>query len=388
MSKKSYLKLTTKAKKKKSKKEIQNQKKLEEYRFLQSKVIDIIYERPNANEIKETTLLMLDKAQHSVIHELFKISPHSKKMDKEFLNNWIEALYKDSNYVSTTRLSLKNILELNYKGLFSNEKLLDSIETVRQKSSITVKAVTTEYNLNNCQRPYKESTVRSKMKSLGFRFKKAERMNPMLRTMNNFEQKKKFIRHFSDLLDKEYQFIFVDECSIGGKMTHSHENTIYSQTKFLKTSSLILATSKSEVIYFKIVNETTDSNKFLSFMHELSSAVDLHPELGKLKKEAKLIYLMDNAKIHRSQYFLKNFDNQGVKILFNVPYEPRFNSVELCFNKIKQNLKHIQIDNLSLRTELVKNNITEFNKNCLEGYYRNTLKEILKEILFLKKYYS
>lgn len=53
-----------------------------------------------------------------------------------------------------------------------------------------------------------------------------------------------------------------------------------------------------------------------------------------MKKE-NLFFFMDNARFHKGDEMIKYYKSNGIKIIFNVPYESNFDSVELSFRYIK-----------------------------------------------------
>ena len=87
---------------------------------------------------------------------------------------------------------------------------------------------------------------------------------------------------------------------------------------------------------------------------------------------------MDNHTSHVSKYTLKLVNKQKIKLLFSVPYESSFNSVELSFRYIKNIIyKHIfkNINELRIKVEEILNG-NEFRKTIkknfvetLERYY-------------------
>ena len=50
----------------------------------------------------------------------------------------------------------------------------------------------------------------------------------------------------------------------------------------------------------------------------------------------KLCVFLDNPSAHTSQKTLAEMKRLGIRHVFNVPYLPQFNSIELSFAKVKQ----------------------------------------------------
>ena len=69
--------------------------------------------------------------------------------------------------------------------------------------------------------------------------------------------------------------------------------------------------------------------------------------------------LMDNARIHHSRIVLDYIDTTNHQIIYNVPYCPEYNPIELVFSKFKSIIRKKIINN---NTNLIKNIKIAFNK--------------------------
>ena len=55
---------------------------------------------------------------------------------------------------------------------------------------------------------------------------------------------------------------------------------------------------------------------------------------------------MDNLSTHTSKKTLAEMQRLGIRHVFNVPYSPQFNPIELSFAKIKQKFKTLRLQKL------------------------------------------
>ena len=53
----------------------------------------------------------------------------------------------------------------------------------------------------------------------------------------------------------------------------------------------------------------------------------------------KIVIFYDNLRVHKTQKVLTKLEQQGIKALFIVPYQPDLNPAECCLSKIKNYYK-------------------------------------------------
>ena len=56
--------------------------------------------------------------------------------------------------------------------------------------------------------------------------------------------------------------------------------------------------------------------------------------------------ILDNARIHHYNKVKQFAIENNITLLFNAPYSPIFNPIELIFNTIKKNFKELNHDNI------------------------------------------
>ena len=94
--------------------------------------------------------------------------------------------------------------------------------------------------------------------------------------------------------------------------------------------ALLMAVSDhSGVELAKVYKKSVNIEKFLKYVEELRAKTE-----GR-----KIALFMDNLSVHRSKKVLKELDHCGFRYIFNLPYAPTLNPIELCFSKVKQSFK-------------------------------------------------
>jgi len=95
-----------------------------------------------------------------------------------------------------------------------------------------------------------------------------------------------------------------------------------------KNYSVISALDSNGMLGIKIVRGGVKGPEFIAFMFDLCKG-----EEERLSKK-KVVFLMDNASIHRSKLFMGKVVKY-YNVIYNAPYTPQFNPIELSFSKIK-----------------------------------------------------
>lgn len=139
-----------------------------------------------------------------------------------------------------------------------------------------------------------------------------------------------------------------------------------------KTQALIMAVSEDRgVDHFRIVPRSMDTQKFILFLQELSE-----------KNEGqRLAVFMDNLRVHRSRLALAEYQNLGIRPIFNVPYSPQFNGIEAVFSMVKAAYKKQLLTNIlegrtQQRPTLIKQAILNLDRERIARCVRHGLSEI------------
>ena len=120
--------------------------------------------------------------------------------------------------------------------------------------------------------------------------------------------------------------------------------------------------SKDKILNYKIYNKIINGEDFLDF---IKSNVDI------LKNKT---LLLDNARIHHYNKLKDYVKKNNITLLFNAPYSPIFNPIELIFNILKKFFKELNHLNIE---EDINNSIKNINVN-ITNLYDHSWKNIEK----------
>ena len=129
--------------------------------------------------------------------------------------------------------------------------------------------------------------------------------------------------------------------------------------------SLIAAVSSEKIWTFEITKGSVNSKKFEEYMSKLVE--DL-----RLKGLKKVLLIMDNASIHKSEYLSNAVRESGHTHMFLPPYSPFLNPIENLFNQWKSIVRSKLPQNEHELHEAMKTAPDEINSIQLKSYFRHS----------------
>jgi transposase len=136
-----------------------------------------------------------------------------------------------------------------------------------------------------------------------------------------------------------------------------------------KRLTMICAVTNKQIIHYKIISGSAKANDFLDFIKSISNT------------KGKYI-LLDNAKIHHSKIVYEFIKLNNIKLIFNAPYCPEFNPIELVFSKLKKLVKDY-INNTIINSLII--NITSSLKKITTTDLINFFNYSISKLKILKK---
>ena len=88
--------------------------------------------------------------------------------------------------------------------------------------------------------------------------------------------------------------------------------------------------------YIELHDRGINGPLFISFLFELE----------KLNKGRKVTLFMDNLTAHKTPEARAAMDLLKFEYIYNVPYSPQFNSIEMPFAPVKKNFKELKLQGL------------------------------------------
>ena len=137
---------------------------------------------------------------------------------------------------------------------------------------------------------------------------------------------------------------------------------------------MILAVSEDKVFYYKILKENTTSSVFKNYMDELIK------NMSETEK-ANHVFILDNCSSHLTYELFKLYNENNLKVLFNVPYSSSFNMVENVFRLIKNKTYKKLYKDIAYLIEDIKSILEDQNTIfSLKKLYAETIRVYLNYI--------
>lgn len=129
---------------------------------------------------------------------------------------------------------------------------------------------------------------------------------------------------------------------------------------------MISIISINKILTYNIYNKTVNGEDYYNF---LKSNVEI------LKNKT---LLLDNARIHHYKKVKKFANENNITLLYNAPYSPLFNPIELIFGEIKKYFRNLEHININIDND-IHNSINNVNNNIIK-IYMNIVGKKLKNI--------
>lgn len=179
----------------------------------------------------------------------------------------------------------------------------------------------------------------------------------------------KLLNKKNALMDKfkkiaDDKIISVDEVSFDTNITHRYGWSIKNTPIIKKIGAtyerltMICAVTNKKVISYKILKGSANAASFLDFLKNIHA--------GHFRD--RYVFL-DNAGIHRSKIVSEYVRRKNINLLFNVPYSPEFNPIEIVFSKLKKLVRDRTNNNLQSLTNNISNSIKHISQTNLKHFF-------------------
>lgn len=216
-------------------------------------------------------------------------------------------------------------------------KLLDQPEPARFHTiKGAIQQMKEQFPDFNC----KAYAVQKALKRIGFSYKNIERPVNIANNQEIQLLRKAFVAKMIELFDSDARFVFVDETYFKladgpTKGWAKKGQKIYvRKSRDLTVYGLVAAISHDGLIGFQVFKGGFDCRCYSIFMNKL-----VHKMKGKGHNLDKTYFIIDNAKIHHAALSQTLFNN-NYHVIFNGPYSPFLNPIELVFMQWKRRVYH------------------------------------------------
>jgi transposase len=86
----------------------------------------------------------------------------------------------------------------------------------------------------------------------------------------------------------------------------------------------------------------------------------------------------DNCSVHHSKLVKKFAEEQDIVVIFNIPYSPQYNPIEVVWSLVKQKYKKAKLESLMTHSKI---NHQQVVKRCLESVEAETISTICSKSL-------
>ena len=137
-----------------------------------------------------------------------------------------------------------------------------------------------------------------------------------------------------------YRFIYIDETMFTRQTCQEtewarpKENMAIDLAKLDEPTLAVLSGVSKEKgqEYYQIFDFSVNVEKFIEYI----------TTLRKVNGTDKICLFMDNLSAHKSEKSKQAMRELGFRWIYNLPYEPRFNPIELVFSQVKRNFKALR----------------------------------------------
>ena len=99
------------------------------------------------------------------------------------------------------------------------------------------------------------------------------------------------------------------------------------------TLALLCGISKEKgVEHFEIYQKSVNADRFVEYIQALRAA----------NPDDRICLFMDNLSAHTCDKSKKAMREANFRYIFNIPYEPKWNSIEYIFSIVKRNFKNLR----------------------------------------------
>ena len=259
------------------------------------------------------------------------------------------------------------------KLCIENNTLRDAKKAIARENIQTIEAGTPtlpEVSLTTMHRYVKNDELMSEVDVGPLSFTRVSIRGPAANSDENKELRVLRRRELDALIKAGYMPIFVDEShwSVGNVRNHGwgRRGEKHFRTRNLASFSLscICAISMAGDRHCKLFNSTINGEMFTAYMRELIALCRADDE--------NVVFVMDNASIHKTE-INELADTNGCKVLFNAPYSPECNPIEMVFGIWKTQVG--KLNNVDIRDMLT--NIAR----CFEDITPTTVRSCVQHFL-------
>ena len=275
-------------------------------------------------------------------------------------NNWIK-LYK-ANILLTKKKYIKPTSK------FQNQKIRTIILKYINEHPNFLYPDLIKIILNETTIKIGKSSLYNIISNLNFS-KKVAKFKKIYGTQEKLDIKKKTLQEQIKYIPNN-KIISIDEISFDTNIIHDYGWSLKNIPIIKKIGAtykrvtMICAITNSKILHYKIINNSAKSKIFLDFLKNIPDIKEKH-------------LFLDNACIHHSKIVTEYVKKNKINLLFNVPYSPEYNPIEIVFSKLKKLVRDcINNNKLCTLTSNIIISLKHISKNNLHNFFNYSFSKL------------
>ena len=130
--------------------------------------------------------------------------------------------------------------------------------------------------------------------------------------------------------------------------------------------SVIACVTKDRMVYHEANTHSTNAQIFSSFLMNLFALIP----------ERNAVFVLDNARIHKTREVIALFRTQGRRVVFLPPYSPQLNMIETVFSKWKHIVRRMACQNTAELLVRIPQAAQQVTQSDLNGYFRKMIRYV------------
>lgn len=292
------------------------------------------------------------------------------KIARSTLYEWIKTYpYKNENEYNISKQQKREIIKQKYDRKISDRIVTYIVNYVKNNPICNIKKLKLQI-LKQYRENINKNYIYKILKNNNITHKKLNKNkypyddNKINDAKKNLKNEIKYVKNKVISLD-EVSFELGSKCDYG--WSEKGKRCTIKVTNKRKRYSIIMAISRRKVVNYEIVAGTVNGEKFKKFICDKI--------IPTIRNNA---ILMDNARIHHYKELKKYMKEKEIKnkIIYNIPYMPKYNPIEYVFNTIKIEYKRMIIETQEELVKFLDKKIAELNKKGFGNYFDKSFNEL------------
>lgn len=263
---------------------------------------------------------------------------YDKKIIKDNIDKFINDTIKNNNYITANELIklINNKFNIIYSTTY--------IYNILHKNNYSYKKIKINSN------PYSKEKQKEQMIEIKNKIEKI-----------NIDD----IVSIDEISVKEFENLDKGWCLKGIETEINNKNKKINNKRY----SVLMASTNKKIINYTIVEKGIKTENFNKFMLKLNI----------MDKKNKNVYFLDNARVHKTKSFNKIKEEHKLKIIYNAPYQSKYNPIEYVFSLLRKEIQKGSNKSYNCLINIINNFIKNIEEIKLKNIF-NHVKKLFNDI--------